>query len=200
MGPITVAHLKAANDLPIRDFSLPQLLLLLVQVVYLVGWPRTSTLRSLNIGQSTLLRLWLLRLSIQYQNWAGEYQEAQVVHLGTKHNLPSPHCVIGASPPLSNRIHHSCQGGQLAVLLSCFLTLEDWSDWVQPSSLHFNGTLALSLGANVSTLGTRTFKSIGTRVLKTKSKSPGTMVDGTTPTYPHWLWILVLYLLWANTM
>lgn len=37
MGPITVAHLKAANDLPIRDFSLPQLLLLLAQVVYLVG-------------------------------------------------------------------------------------------------------------------------------------------------------------------
>lgn len=55
----------------------------------------------------------------------GVPREAQVVHLGTKHNLPSPHCVTGASPPLSNKIHHSCQGGQLAVLLSCFLALED---------------------------------------------------------------------------
>lgn len=53
---------------------------------------------------------------------------------------------------------------------------------MQPRHLKFNGTLALPLGACVSILGTRTFTSIGSRVLKPKSTSLGMMAGGTTPT------------------
>lgn len=144
MGPITLAHLRAATNLLIPDLSHPQLSLLLVQRGSLVGWPRTPSLRGLNIGQSALLRLQLLPLPIHYQNWAWHYQERlrwvtwvrNVIFLLEQ----QPHLVWVSESTTPARVEATC-------FTFLFLGTRRAKWLVQPSSLKFSGTLALPLGA-----------------------------------------------------
>lgn len=138
-----------------------------------------------------------LYLSIHYQNKAGSSKRSSAGLPGgqTQSSLPL-HRVTAASPPPNDQN----QSNQTGSNLLCLLVSYHEKTKVTGCSLKLKGTLALSLGASVSTLGTRIFKSIETEIIGAKKPSLGMMVNGTTPTSTPWFWIYVFTFYGFNTI